>query len=105
MTGTQLADSSNVQQVTDKLLAKGCNAIILTLGPLGAVYASKANGNVTQIPTTKVHPVDTTVRSPRISVFYARRPGTIAIIGDSASSPVFLTRSRIPRYYSRHFRV
>lgn len=60
MTGIQPVELSNVQQVVDKLLAKGCNAIILTLGPLGAVYASKANRNVTLIPTTKVQPVDTT---------------------------------------------
>lgn len=62
MTGIQPVDLSNVQQVVDKLLAKGCNAIILTLGPLGAVYASKTNRNITRIPVTEVHPVDTTVR-------------------------------------------
>lgn len=61
-TGIQPVDLSNIQQVMDKLLAKGCNAIILTLGPLGAVYASKTNRNVTRIPVTKVHPIDTTVR-------------------------------------------
>jgi sugar/nucleoside kinase (ribokinase family) len=55
-------DLSNVQRVTDKLLAKGGNMIILTLGSLGAVYASKANRNVTHIPVAKVDPVDTTVR-------------------------------------------
>lgn len=60
ITGIQPIDLSNVQQVADKLLDKGCNAIILTLGPLGAAYASKTNRNVTRIPTTKVHPVDTT---------------------------------------------
>ncbi|KAH0944763.1 hypothetical protein HN011_004092 [Eciton burchellii] len=53
-------DLSNVQRVTDKLLAKGGNMIILTLGSLGAVYASKANRNVTHIPVAKVDPVDTT---------------------------------------------
>lgn len=61
-TGIQPVNLSNIQQVADKLLAKGCNAIILTLGPLGAVYASKTNRNVTRIPVTKVHPIDTTVR-------------------------------------------
>ncbi|XP_070171571.1 ribokinase [Polyergus mexicanus] len=60
MTGIQPVDLSNVQEVADKLLAKGCNVIILTLGPLGAVYASKTNRNVTRIPVTEVHPVDTT---------------------------------------------
>ncbi|XP_029157808.1 ribokinase-like [Nylanderia fulva] len=59
-TGIQPVDLSNVQQVVDKLLDKGCNAIILTLGSLGAVYASKTNRNVTRIPAIKVHPVDTT---------------------------------------------
>ncbi|XP_024886355.1 ribokinase-like [Temnothorax curvispinosus] len=59
-TGIHPVDLSNVQQVADELLAKGCNAIILTLGPLGAAYASRANRNVTRISTTEVHPVDTT---------------------------------------------
>lgn len=62
MTGIQPVDLSNVQRVADEFLAKGCNAIILTLGPLGAAYASKTNRTVTRIPTIEVHPVDTTVR-------------------------------------------
>lgn len=62
MTGVQSVNLSNLQQVVDKLLAKGCNAIIITLGSFGAAYASKVDRNVTLIPTTKVHPVDTTVR-------------------------------------------
>lgn len=62
MTGIQPVNLSNIQQVADKFLAKGCNAIILTLGPLGAAYASKMNRNITRISTTEVHPVDTTVR-------------------------------------------
>ncbi|XP_011687247.1 PREDICTED: ribokinase-like [Wasmannia auropunctata] len=60
MTGVQSVNPSNIQQVTDKFLAKGCNAIIITLGPLGAAYASKTNRCVTRILTTEVHPVDTT---------------------------------------------
>ncbi|XP_018051935.1 PREDICTED: ribokinase-like isoform X3 [Atta colombica] len=60
MTGIQPVDLSNIQQITDKFLAKGCNAIILTLGSLGAAYASKMNTNITRISTTEVHPVDTT---------------------------------------------
>jgi len=36
--------------------------IILTLGSLGAVYASRAKRNVTHVPVAKVDPVDTTVR-------------------------------------------
>lgn len=62
MTGIQPVELSNVQHVADKLLDKGCNAIIVTLGPLGAVYASKTNRNVIRIPTDEVQPVDTTVR-------------------------------------------
>lgn len=61
MTGVCPVDLSNVQQVADKFLAKGCNAIMLTLGPLGAVYASKTSRNVTRISTTAVRAVDTTV--------------------------------------------
>jgi len=61
MTDVRSIDMSNVQQVVDKLLAKGCNAIIITLGPLGAAYATKMNRTVLRIPTVEVHPVDTTV--------------------------------------------
>ncbi|XP_020296651.1 ribokinase-like [Pseudomyrmex gracilis] len=60
MTGIQPVELSNIQHVADKLLDKGCNAIIITLGPLGAVYASKTNRNVIRISTDKVQPVDTT---------------------------------------------
>ncbi|KAL6260084.1 hypothetical protein P5V15_007623 [Pogonomyrmex californicus] len=60
MTSVEHVDLSNVQQVVDELLAKGCNTIIITLGPLGAVYASKTNRNIVRIPTTEVQPVDTT---------------------------------------------
>lgn len=62
MTGIQPVNLSNVQQVADEFLDKGCNTIILTLGPLGAAYASRMNRNVTRIATTEVQPVDTTVR-------------------------------------------
>lgn len=62
MTGIQPVGQPNLQRVVDEFLAKGCNTIILTLGPLGAVYASRTNRNVTQIPTIEVHAVDTTVR-------------------------------------------
>ncbi|XP_018402164.1 PREDICTED: ribokinase-like [Cyphomyrmex costatus] len=60
MIGIQPVNLSNIQQVADKFLAKGCNAIIITLGPLGAAYASKMNRNIIRIPTTEVQPVDTT---------------------------------------------
>ncbi|EFN80282.1 ribokinase isoform X2 [Harpegnathos saltator] len=60
MTGVRPVDLSSAQQVADKLLAKGCNAIILTLGPLGAAYASTTSRIVTWIPTTAVAAVDTT---------------------------------------------
>lgn len=67
MTGIGPVDLSNVQQVADKFLAKGCCAIMLTLGPLGAVYASRTSRNVTRIPTTAIQAVDTTVRITRAS--------------------------------------
>ncbi|XP_014475597.1 PREDICTED: ribokinase-like [Dinoponera quadriceps] len=60
MTGVRPVDLSNVQQVADKFLAEGCNAIILTLGSLGAVYASKTSRNVARIPAVAVQAVDTT---------------------------------------------
>ncbi|XP_032677750.1 ribokinase-like [Odontomachus brunneus] len=60
MTGIGPVNLSNVQQVADKFLAKGCRAIMLTLGPLGAAYASRTSRNVTRIPTVAVQAVDTT---------------------------------------------
>ncbi|XP_043674028.1 ribokinase-like isoform X3 [Vespula pensylvanica] len=60
ITGVQPLMLSNVQNAIDILFSKGCNMVILTLGPLGAVYASKDDREITQISTTKVDPIDTT---------------------------------------------
>lgn len=60
ITGVEPLSLSNAQEAIDILLSKGCNLVILTLGPLGAVYASQDNKKITQILTTKVQPVDTT---------------------------------------------
>ncbi|XP_076662309.1 ribokinase [Halictus rubicundus] len=61
MTGVQLLGLSNVQKAIDKLLDIGCNTVVLTLGELGAAFASKENRTATIIATSKrVQPVDTT---------------------------------------------
>lgn len=60
ITKIQLLELSNAQEVIDVLLSKGCNLVILTLGPLGAVYASKSDRKIKQISATEVQPVDTT---------------------------------------------
>ncbi|XP_047357045.1 ribokinase-like isoform X2 [Vespa velutina] len=60
ITGVQPLMLSNAQNAIDILFSKGCNMVILTLGSLGAVYASKENRKITQISTTKVDPIDTT---------------------------------------------
>ncbi|XP_078039823.1 ribokinase [Augochlora pura] len=61
MTGVQTIGLTNVQKIIDKLLDYGCNTVVLTLGELGAAFASKECRNVTVIPNAKnVQPVDTT---------------------------------------------
>lgn len=47
--------------IVKRLLLRGCNAVLLTLGALGAVYGSQSNTNIIHIPTTKVRAEDTTV--------------------------------------------
>lgn len=61
MTGISVKNLSEAQTAVDKLFARGCNTVILTLGATGAVYASKNNRMIVHVPTHKVTPVDTTV--------------------------------------------
>ncbi|KAJ9597603.1 hypothetical protein L9F63_011548, partial [Diploptera punctata] len=44
----------------NKLLEKGCNQVIITLGPLGALYGSKTDEVIIHVTTRKVNAVDTT---------------------------------------------
>ncbi|XP_054013865.1 ribokinase-like isoform X1 [Hylaeus anthracinus] len=60
MTGVRLLGLSNAQEAVEKLLDKGCNTVILTMGELGAVYASRENRAITLIPARRVQAVDTT---------------------------------------------
>ncbi|XP_076281657.1 ribokinase [Lasioglossum baleicum] len=61
MTGVEPFGLSNVQKAIDKLLDIGCNTVVITLGELGAAFASKKNRTATIIATPKqVQPVDTT---------------------------------------------
>ncbi|KAK9305986.1 hypothetical protein QLX08_003216 [Tetragonisca angustula] len=60
ITGVQLQGSSSMQQAIVKLLDKGCNTVIVTLGEQGAVYASQEDRTIKKVGTTRVQPVDTT---------------------------------------------
>ncbi|XP_068992371.1 ribokinase-like [Neodiprion pinetum] len=60
MTGVPVTGLYESQIAVNKLLQKECNAVLLTLGALGAVYASQSNPNVIHIPTEKVTAIDTT---------------------------------------------
>ncbi|XP_046619210.1 ribokinase-like [Neodiprion virginianus] len=60
MTGVPVTGLYESQIAVNKLLQKECNAVLLTLGALGAVYASQSNPNVIHIPTEKVKAIDTT---------------------------------------------
>lgn len=44
----------------EKLLEKGCQSVLLTLGPSGVVYAEK-DKPIIHVPAPKVTAVDTTV--------------------------------------------
>lgn len=61
MTDVQPLGPTNVQEAIDRLLDKGCKTVIITLGEMGAAYASKENRIAKLIPVTPVQPVDTTV--------------------------------------------
>ena len=60
MTGVRPLGLSSVQVAIEKLLDKGCSTVILTLGELGAAYASKEDRTAKLIPVPPVQPVDTT---------------------------------------------
>ena len=57
----QLQGPSSIQQAIVKLLDKGCNTVIITLGEQGAVYASQEDRTVKKVCTIRVQAVDTTV--------------------------------------------
>lgn len=44
-----------------RLLDKGCEQVIITLGASGAVFASQDNSVPVHVPTKNVRPVDSTV--------------------------------------------
>jgi fructose-1-phosphate kinase PfkB-like protein len=50
-----------------KLLDKNCKLVIITLGALGAVFASQGNYTPIHVPTKTVKPTDSTV-SPCILI-------------------------------------
>lgn len=60
MTGVPVSGLSEAQDAVNKLLLRGCNAVLLTLGGLGAVYASQSDKNIIYVRTEEVKAVDTT---------------------------------------------
>ncbi|XP_048507800.1 bifunctional ribokinase/ribose-5-phosphate isomerase A-like [Athalia rosae] len=60
MTGVHISGLFEAQIAVNELLNQGCNAVLLTLGALGAVYASTNSRNVIHVPTAEVTPIDTT---------------------------------------------
>ncbi|XP_053608608.1 ribokinase isoform X2 [Plodia interpunctella] len=53
-------DISNAALALKKLLGKGCDTVIITLGEKGAVYASKGDPNPVHVMCESVTPIDTT---------------------------------------------
>ncbi|KAI4498149.1 hypothetical protein M0802_006635 [Mischocyttarus mexicanus] len=51
---------SNVNLAISSLLSRGCKFVIITLGSLGAAFASKDEGEIIRIETESVIPIDTT---------------------------------------------
>ncbi|XP_023246674.1 ribokinase isoform X2 [Copidosoma floridanum] len=60
MTDVRNLTLSNAQDAVDKLIALGCNTVLITFGAQGAVVASKNKKNAVHIPTITVKAVDTT---------------------------------------------
>ncbi|MGD0536603.1 MAG: ribokinase [Verrucomicrobiota bacterium] len=58
LTGIKVTDDTSAAQAADKLLAKGVQAVILTLGARGAFVATKESKQL--VPGFKVKAVDTT---------------------------------------------
>lgn len=61
MTGIENLIIDNAQDAVDKLLALGCNTVIVTFGAQGAVHASKDKRSIIHTSTEVVKAVDTTV--------------------------------------------
>ncbi|XP_043493353.1 ribokinase-like isoform X1 [Polistes fuscatus] len=60
LTGIYPVVMSNVNLAVSFLLSQGCNLVIITLGSLGAVFASKDTEEIVRVDTVSVTPVDTT---------------------------------------------
>ena len=56
----------DAERATSQLLDLGCATVIITLGPLGAVYASSDDRIAVHIPVNNVNAVDTVVSSMTI---------------------------------------
>lgn len=59
-TGTSVDNLSEAKIAVELLLRKGCNTVILTLGPQGSLLASKRSPNPIHVPVRPVQCVDST---------------------------------------------
>lgn len=61
ITGLTVTSVNDAKAVTSILLERGCRVVIVTLGALGAVFATDKQTEAVHIPTRTVQAVDTTV--------------------------------------------
>ncbi len=115
LTGIKVSDASAAGRAADKLLARGVETVILTLGALGAFVAG---ANVRQlVPGFKVKPVDTTAagdifngalvvalgegRTLSDAVRFANAAAAISVTRMGAQ-PSVPTRKEIHRFLEQH---
>lgn len=60
LTGVSVKSLVDAESAIEILLSRGCSAVIITMGELGAVYGTKNLVKPIHIPASKVNPVDST---------------------------------------------
>ncbi|XP_067011981.2 ribokinase [Anabrus simplex] len=60
MSGVPVRSESDAGKAIAKFLEKGCHTVIITMGPKGAVFASKDSPTPVHVPAKEVKPIDTT---------------------------------------------
>ena len=61
ITGLTVTSVDDARAVTSILLDRGCRTVIVTLGALGTVFATKDQPEIVHMPARNVEAVDTTV--------------------------------------------
>ncbi len=70
VSGVSVSDSGSALSAAERIIAKGTNAVILTLGEKGCVYRN-ANGESLTVPAFKMKAVDTTAAGDTFIGAYA----------------------------------